>query len=280
MSAISAVDVAGGHGPWRLVDTGPLDGPANMAVDESLLRHFDPASSLPVLRLYGWEPPAFSAGRFQRPEEALLLDRCAAAGIPVVRRITGGGVIYHAAELTYAVVCAPRHISGARGVKETFRALTAFLLRFYGNLGITASWAMDSPVAGGGYGVRTPLCFAGKEEYDIVAGGRKIGGNAQRRLKDAIFQHGSIPLYCALSEALPFFREPPAGLIDGTTSLAQLGVGTDPAWLRGELARAFGETLGVELIPSTLSAEEEATAAGLGAGRYGGDAWNLRGETP
>ncbi len=265
---------------WRLVDTGPLDGPANMAVDEALLRHFDPAVSLPVLRLYGWEPPAFSVGRFQRPEEALQLDRCAAAGIPVVRRISGGGVIYHAAELTYAVVCAPRHISAVRGVKETFRALTAFLLRFYGNLGITASWAMDSPSAAGGGGARTPICFAGKEEYDIVIGGRKIGGNAQRRLKDAIFQHGSIPLRCALSEALHFFREPPAGLIDGTTSLAQLGVTADPAWLRGELAGAFREALGVELIPSALTAEEEDTAAGLGAGRYGGDAWNLRGETP
>lgn len=251
-----------------------------MAVDEALLQHFDPAVSPPVLRLYGWEPPAFSVGRFQRPEEALQLDRCVAAGIPVVRRITGGGAIYHAAELTYAVVCAPRHISGALGVKETFRALTAFLLRFYGSLGIKASWAADSPPIEGCYGVRTPLCFAGKEEYDIIIGGRKIGGNAQRRLRDAIFQHGSIPLRCALSEALPFFREPPAGLVDGTTSLAQLGVGADPAWLRGELARAFGETLGVELTPSILTAEEEATAAGLGAGRYGGDAWNLRGEKP
>lgn len=264
---------------WRLVDTGSLDGPANMAVDEALLLHFDPDRSQPVLRLYGWEPPAFSVGRFQRAEEALHLERCTAAGIPVVRRITGGGVIYHASELTYAVVCAPRHISDARGVKESFRVLTGFLLRFYGNLGITASWAVDSPSAGGCLGGRTPLCFAGKEEYDIVAGGRKIGGNAQRRLRDVIFQHGSIPLRCALAEALPFFREPPPGLLEGTASLDQLGVTADPAWLRERIVDAFGETLGVDLVPSSLSAEENA-AARLWAGRYGGKAWNLHGETP
>ena len=261
------------------MDTGPLDGPANMAVDEALLQHFDPALSQPVLRLYGWEPPAFSVGRFQRAEDALPLGRCAAAGIPVVRRITGGGVIYHAAELTYAVVCAPRHISDARSVKESFRALTGFLLRFYGDLGIKASWAVDSLSAGGRFGGRTPLCFAGKEEYDIVAGGRKIGGNAQRRLKDAVFQHGSVPLRCALAEALPFFREPPSGLLERTTSLAQLGVTADLAWLRERFTAAFGETLCVDLVPSTLTAEEEATAARLGVDRYGKDAWNLHGET-
>jgi len=262
------------------VATGPLDGPANMAVDEALLRHFDPGASLPVFRLYGWEPPAFSLGRFQRAEEALHLERCRAAGIPVVRRITGGGVIYHAAELTYAVVCAPRHISDARGVKESFRALTGFLLRFYGDLGIAASWAVDAPAQGECFGGRTPLCFAGKEEYDIVACGRKIGGNAQRRLKDVIFQHGSVPLRCALAEALPFFRDPPPGLLEGAASLAELGVTADPAWLRERLAAAFAETLGVDLVPLPLTAEEEATAARLGAGPYGGDSWNLHGETP
>lgn len=262
------------------MDTGPLAGPANMAVDEALLQHFDHVASQPVLRLYGWEPPAFSVGRFQRAEEALHLERCTAAGIPVVRRITGGGVIYHAAELTYAVVCAPRHISDARGVKESFRALTGFLLRFYGDLGIDASWAVDSRSRDGRLGVRTPLCFAGQEEYDIVADGRKIGGNAQRRLKDVIFQHGSVPLCCALAEALPFFRETPPGLLEGATSLAELGVSADPAWLRERLAAAFGEALGVALVPSTLSAEEKATAARLGAERYGEDAWNIHGETP
>ena len=192
----------------------------------------------------------------------------------------GGGVIYHAAELTYAVVCAPRHISDARGVKESFRALTGFLRHFYANLGIEASWAVDSQPAGGRLGGRTPLCFAGQEEYDIVAGGRKIGGNAQRRLKDVIFQHGSIPLRCALAEALPFFREPPPALLEGATSLSQLGVTADPAWLRERLAAAFGESLGVDLVPSSLTAEEESTAARLGAERYGEAAWNLRGETP
>ena len=250
-----------------------------MAVDEALLRHFDPAHSLPVLRLYGWEPPAFSLGRFQKGEEALDLERCRAAGVAVVRRITGGGMIYHAEELTYAVVCAPAQIPGGRGVKESFRTLTRFLLHFYAGLGLGASWARERHPAEG-LGRRTPLCFAGREEYDILVDGRKIGGNAQRRLKDVIFQHGSIPLRPALRNALPFFRQVPPGFLEGTASLAELGVTEDAAILRERLAAAFTAVPGVRLVPSALTAAEAATAARLTAERYGTDAWNLHGESP
>src|SRR4051812_14673902 len=100
---------------WRLIDTGALDGPSNMAVDEALLRCFDPVRSLPVLRIYGWNPPALSLGRYQDAAAALHLSLCAHDGVPVVRRMTGGGIIFHALELTYSIVCAPGHIGEVAG---------------------------------------------------------------------------------------------------------------------------------------------------------------------
>ena len=130
-------------GTWRLIDTGPLDGASNMAIDEALLDSFDPERSTPVLRLYGWDPPALSFGRFQDPGEVLDLERCRAVSVTVVQRITGGGVIYHAEELTYAIVCAPRHLPGETTVKESFRYLTGFLLTFYQRMGLPAAYAAD-----------------------------------------------------------------------------------------------------------------------------------------
>ena len=47
---------------WRLIDTGPLPGPDNMAIDAALLDCFAAGGSAPLLRLYGWQPPAFSWG--------------------------------------------------------------------------------------------------------------------------------------------------------------------------------------------------------------------------
>ena len=78
---------------WRLITTSPLSGAENMAIDEALLCSFDPISSQPVLRLYGWNPPTLSLGRFQKAAEVLDLERCTAEGVAVVRRMTGGGVI-------------------------------------------------------------------------------------------------------------------------------------------------------------------------------------------
>ena len=248
---------------WRLIDTGPLDGPANMAVDEALLACFDPANALPVLRLYGWNPPAFSIGRFQDAGALLDLEKCRAAGIPVVRRITGGGMIYHAEELTYAIVCSPRQIPPASSVKDSFRVLTSFILRFYGKLGLAARHAVDHYPSGTRLGTRTQLCFAGRETYDILVEGRKIGGNAQRRLKNAIFQHGSIPLRNSLATAAPFVREMPPGMAEETAALADFGVGIPLVEIKSFLLEAFAESLASAMIPGNLTADEAALAERL-----------------
>ncbi|HEY6007051.1 MAG TPA: lipoate--protein ligase family protein [Geobacteraceae bacterium] len=262
---------------WRLIDTGPLDGPTNMAVDEALLACFDPERSAPVLRLYGWAPPALSLGRFQDAAAVLDLERCAAAGVPVVRRITGGGVIYHAAELTYALVCAPHQLPPARSVKESFRILTGFLLRFYSGLGLSPCYAVDHAVAGTRFGERTPFCFAGKESYDILVSGRKLGGNAQRRLRNAIFQHGSVPLANHARHGSGFLREPPEEVGESSVSLGELGIEAPEDSLRQGLAEAFATDLGVVLERDSLSDSEQAQAERLRREKYAVTAWNRDG---
>lgn len=260
---------------WRFISTGPMAGPANMAVDEALLHNFDPDASAPVLRLYGWNPPALSIGRFQKATEVLDLGLCAACKIPVVRRITGGGVIYHADELTYSLVCAPRHIPETSSIKESFRVLTSFLLRFYEKLGLSACYAVDHEPAGVRLGVRADFCFAGKESYDILISGRKIGGNAQRRLKNAIFQHGSIPLANRAGLGAHYLLQRPDNILDRTTSLSDNGVAADPEELNALMAGAFAEALHVGLAPSCLSSTEEQSVAELLALKYQDERWNV-----
>ncbi len=249
-----------------------------MALDEALLLAFDPSRSLPTLRLYGWAPPALSLGRFQDAAGVLDLKRCRAAGVPLVRRISGGGVIYHADELTYSIVCAPRHLPPTASIKDSFRILTAFLLRFYGKLGLDPSYAADLG-QGKHLGQRTPFCFAGQESYDILVRGRKIGGNAQKRLKEVIFQHGSIPLRNRAEEGGSFMMEAPEGIREQTYSLAQAGIKGDEALLNSLLAESFREGMGVLLREGSLTAEEKSKSAEL-RGKYEDDGWNLRGVWP
>lgn len=264
---------------WRFIDTGFLDGAANMAQDEALLTSFNPATSLPVFRLYGWNPPAFSIGKFQDAGQALDLDRCKKAGIQVVRRVTAGGIIYHAEEVTYSIVCAPQHIPEVRTVKESFKKLCGFLLLSYRKLGLDPAFAVDSHFPGVKLGERTALCFAGKEEYDIVIGGRKIGGNAQRRKKDIVFQHGSIPLRNCLTEALGFVRESARSdsLAQGTVSLEELNIAPQAGLVKDILADSFQQCFAVTLLRSGLEPAEHQAASYLLENKYSREMWNRYG---
>lgn len=262
---------------WRLIDTGSLPGPLNMAIDEALLRSFDPSTSLPILRLYGWSPPALSLGRFQAADQVLNLERCREDNVAVVRRITGGGVIYHADELTYSIVCAPGQIPPAASVKDSFRVLTGFLLDFYRRLGLDAVYAQDAAPKGTRLGERTAFCFAGKESFDILANGCKIGGNAQRRLKGLIFQHGSIPLVDRAHTGLSYMREQGAEQAQEATALTECGVVAGTDILRQELMTAFSDSFSIDLCEDQLSAQEQASAEQLGRMKYASDTWNLEG---
>lgn len=262
---------------WRLIVTSPLSGAENMAIDEALLRSFDPLSSRPVLRLYGWNPPALSLGRFQKAAEVLDLERCRADGVAVVRRVTGGGVIYHADELTYSLVCAPGQIPPASSIKDSFRVLTGFLLAFYRVLGLDAAYAADAAPEGTRLGEKTAFCFAGRESFDILAGGRKIGGNAQRRLKGIIFQHGSIPLQNRAAVGLSYMREQISAYAEGTASLAEYGVDAGWSSLVNDLATAFSGYFGADLLNGSLSEAESADMEKLLVGRYRSESWNLEG---
>lgn len=261
---------------WRLIDTGPLEGPTNMALDEALLNCFQKDPTKPVLRLYGWNPATLSVGRYQDAAAALKLDLCEEEGVPVVRRMTGGGIIYHADEVTYSVVCAPEHLGDRKGVKDGFRKLCGFLLGTYQRLGLDARFAVDCSPGEERLGDRTSFCFAGKEEFDVVVNDRKIGGNAQRRLSGAILQHGSIPLESRVQQGLRYLKEPAPGA-SRSVSLAELGHRPEPEALKSLLIEAFQERLCVELVPDSLSAEEADMAQKLEQYKYRCRNWTLEG---
>lgn len=263
---------------WRLIDTGPLAGVENMAIDEALLSSFVAQSSEPVLRLYGWRPAALSLGRFQAAGEVLDLERCRHESVPFVRRVSGGGVIYHAEELTYSIVCSPEHISTSASVKDSFRTLTSFLLAFYHRLGLNPSYAVDAVPDCRVLGSRTAFCFAGKESFDILIDGRKIGGNAQRRKKGIIFQHGSIPLLNCAAKGLGYMRDSNPAYALGVVSLSDCGITSERTELISLLTESFRYSLGAELKPTHLSeAEQDACQYHL-ENKYLTDRWNLFGE--
>jgi lipoate-protein ligase A len=249
-----------------------------MAIDEALLCSFDPAASLPILRLYDWSPPALSLGRFQKGIEVLDLQRCWTDRIEVVRRVTGGGVIYHDTDqLTYSLVCTPEQIPPTTSIKDSFRVLTGFLLAFYRAVGLEAVYAIDVTPNTQRLGERTAFCFAGRESFDIMINGCKIGGNAQRRLKSVIFQHGSIPLQNHAMTGLSYMRDQAPEHVSGVVSLAECGVISDRSTLLEVFTAAFSGFFGGSLQVDSLSAGEQTDAERLCSCKYSTTRWNLEG---
>ncbi|HOV22133.1 MAG TPA: lipoate--protein ligase family protein [bacterium] len=162
----------------------------NMAIDESLfISYFD--KKVPTFRIYGWRPYSFSIGYSQKAKEILNLEKCKKDNIGIVRRITGGSMIFHADEVTYSIVCSESDIGNPASIKASYKILTSFILRAYEKLGLFPKYAIEfSDIIK----EKSSFCFMSQEDYDIIIKGKKIGGNAQKRKKDVILIHGSIPL--------------------------------------------------------------------------------------
>ncbi len=246
----------------------------NMAIDEFLISYYE-KTKIPVLRLYSWRPAGISAGKNQDVNLDIDIAACKAAGIPVVRRLTGGGAIFHKNELTYSIACSDTDFIGKKaGVKESFENLNAFILKMYFKFGLEASYGKDAFPGEKSLGARQGFCFAGNEEYDIIIKGKKTGGNAQYRRREIIFQHGSIPLD-ENEDAQKYFKCPVNR--DNFTSLDRLlGREVTAGEVAANLGAAFMETFGCDLKEETLSMDEKRGAIGIMTSKYATDNWNLK----
>ncbi|MCB9832306.1 MAG: lipoate--protein ligase [Planctomycetes bacterium] len=173
----------------RLVRFQPGTPSWNMAVDEALLV----SGGAPLLRFYGWRPFGLSLGWFQdepAPEERADL---AAAGIEVVRRLTGGGAILHAHEVTYSLSGPDGQGPFAGDVESSYRLVHGIVIEVLREFGLALDWARAAPRALK-HQDQPFLCFARSTALDLVAGGRKLVGSAKRRRGGRALQHGSIVL--------------------------------------------------------------------------------------
>lgn len=166
---------------WFWLDSGTGDAPGNMAWDEALLEACGELGH-PVLRSYAWTSPAATFGYFQR-----FADIAAWTPLrPLVRRPTGGGLVSHAADWTYAVIVPPRHPWYSMPAVESYRRAHSWLQRAFAHCGLETTLAPCCDPAGPGQ------CFVGAEREDLLQDGRKIAGAAQRRNKFGLLIQGSI----------------------------------------------------------------------------------------
>lgn len=245
-----------------------------MAIDEFLLLDFL-ERGVSSFRLYGWKPPALSIGVHQKID-SVNLDLCESVGMPVVRRITGGSAILHGSDLCYSLVLSRELFGKGATIRDSFEATGAALFGFYERFGLRARYAKDVYPSGAPC-VRSALCFDAAEEYDVMIDGRKIGGNAQARRRNAVFQHGSVPLEPL--DARAFIVNDNGGqCVIESTSLAQL---CDRPVTAEEAADAFtvafASVFGADLVNEELTMNEKRRIVDITRRKYSDRNWNHNG---
>ena len=257
---------------WRLIRSAPADGATNMEIDEAILRAVAAGLASPTLRLYAWEPPSLSLGRAQSVTD-VDLRAVQVAGFVLVRRPTGGKAILHVDELTYSVVAPETEPRVTGGIVESYRRLSAGLVRGLERLG-AADLAADRRVEGGR--LEGPVCFETPSDYEITAGGRKLAGSAQMRARGVVLQHGAVPLHGDITRICPLLAaHPDADRVRARATTVDEVRGRPVTWdeAADAIAAGFAGALRLRLEPGGLTAEERAWAEELRAGKYATEEW-------
>jgi len=247
---------------WRLIVSGAVPGAMNMATDRAVLAARARGDTMPTLRLYTWEVPTVSLGRFQ-PVEQVDLSACARRGFDVVRRPTGGRGVLHDDEVTYSIV-ANTGDGVPRGVAASYRYLSSALAVAYRVLGVDAELTdrRRGPASAG-------ACYLHATQADLSLGAAKLSGSAQVWKDDAVLQHGSFVVERDVEAEGEVFSLDGVGLerLSQTTATLATALGTAPT--RDEIidaiARAVEDTFGVLLVPGALTSEESDAAAAFAA---------------
>lgn len=223
---------------FRFIKTFDQSASVNMGIDKTLINSYK-YDQQPTIRFYTWEK-SFTVGVSQNCEEYSKLypqynRNCA-------KRMTGGGALFHGHDLSYSLIVPTQFLEGL-SVKESYEVICTFLINFYKNLGLDAKYAKDDESITLS---KSNFCQVGFEAYDIIVNGLKIGGNAQKRSKKFIFQHGSIPINSVENKE------------ELGNSLKDVNINISFNEAIERLSQSFKETFEVNLIETSLNDEENA----------------------
>jgi lipoate-protein ligase A len=251
--------------PCHLLPFVVASGPANMGLDEALLEQAIERGDAACLRTYGWSEPTLSLGYFQHLAEAEAIPRW--RSVPLVRRATGGGAIWHHHELTYTLILPSNH-PGARSHTALYQIVHSAIAEILRQHGVEAVLRNESehacPHSRERLRHRPFLCFSDRDPQDIVSGGYKVVGSAQRRRAGAILQHGSILL--KRSDRTPE--------LPGICDLARIL--DDPGFWSGQILPSISAAISLAPVACELTAQVLRRASELEQSVYRNAAWTTR----
>jgi lipoate-protein ligase A len=249
---------------WRFLQTGLNTAATNMAIDRAVLVANSEGKVPPTVRFFAWKPPAISIGYFQSLNDEVDLENCKKLGIDYVRRITGGGAVFHEDELTYSIIIPESHPQISKNIMKSYGRICGALIKGLKNLGVESNYA--------------PI-------NDIIANNKKISGSAQTRKLKTVLQHGTILTDVDVDKMFSLLKVPNEKIKDKliadvkqrVTSIKHV-LGKEPSFneVASAIKAGFEEEFNVELKDGTLTKEELILSNNFEKEYFGTKDWNHR----
>jgi len=176
----------------EIVDTGTRSAHENMEIDAQMLGGLDPNGKM-ILHLYDWERPSLTYGYFIKPHQHLNIEALAKNGIDIGRRPTGGGIVFHLWDLAFSVLVPANHPGYHENTLDNYTYINSFVKSAMQKLlGKELNLLPDEPLAQNE--ASRHFCYAKPTKYDVMLGGKKLAGAAQRKKRNGYLHQGSISL--------------------------------------------------------------------------------------
>ncbi len=245
---------------WRIIPEKEFCAATNMALDEAIMERVRLGAD-PTIRFYSWNPSAISIGYFQGYTNEVNEQACRSSGIDIVRRITGGGAVYHDrnGEITYSLI-APEKIYPS-DIAASYGIICGHIVEALASIGIAARF---SPV------------------NDVVVNERKLSGNAQTRKKGVLLQHGTILYSVEVEKMFSLLNVPNEKMRDKLVKSVMKRVSSvkeqNPRISREQLGQALFHafTKGKKWLEGDYLPEELSTAREIARIRYSDRGWTTQ----
>ena len=264
---------------WRLLRLETHNAFMNMAIDEAVLRSRVADEVPDTLRFYRWTPSAVSIGRFQKIENEINLDECKKFGVDVVRRISGGGTVFHdtQGEITYSVIAKTRDMN-TKDVTEVYSRIYAAISEALRVVGVSTDYSPGDM----------------KNCPNLTVKGKKISGSAQANKKGIVLQHGTLLIDVDLPKMFTFLKVPWANSHMQVVNVAknkitsirnELGHGITPETAINAIAHGFQVAFNIQVVENVQTLETELTpkelelAQKLYKEKYSTKEWNYNGKS-
>ena len=155
---------------FRVIDTGVRDGRRQIAFDQALI-DARKAGAIPDTIRFLRFPPTALVGRHQALSREIHVDYCAANGIGIARRITGGGAIYFDEGQLGWELAFNRATLGIASLGELARVICEAAAAGLSTLGVDARY---------------------RPRNDIEVDGRKLSGTGGFFDDDTLFYQGTV----------------------------------------------------------------------------------------